>query len=263
MDFALDQDQQLIVETVRRFADRDLRAWAADADRAGAAPDRLAQVAGELGFFLDAVPADAGGLLEGPYSHQARALRGLELGRGCAALAALLEANVEPALATGAVGLGRREAGAVHLARRRRARDVRPRQPRRLTVTTEGEDIRLTGQARSRTRARRGLVRAGRDARAARARARPTGMPREAIDAERLARREVGDGRARGPPRPRRSRARARRAGRGRDRRGARVGAHVARRPRGRGRRRRDGARRAVRARSASSSASRSARSRR
>src|SRR5258706_2622892 len=99
MDFALDQDQQLIADTVRRFADRDLRAWAADADRAGAPPDRFAQVSGELGFFLDAVPADAGGLLEGPYSHTTRVLRGHELGRGCAALAALLQTNVEPALA--------------------------------------------------------------------------------------------------------------------------------------------------------------------
>src|SRR5829696_196824 len=99
MDFALDDDQQLIVDTVRRFADRDLRAWSADADRAGAPPDRLTHVAGELGFFVDAVPADADGMLEGAYSHQARALRGFELGRGCAALAALLETNVEPALA--------------------------------------------------------------------------------------------------------------------------------------------------------------------
>src|SRR5689334_20730942 len=99
MDFALDDDQQLIVETVRRFADRDLRAWAADADRSGAAPERLDQIAGELGFMLDAVPADAGGLLDGPYSHLTRALRAFELGRGCAAMAALLESNVEPALA--------------------------------------------------------------------------------------------------------------------------------------------------------------------
>ncbi len=104
MDFALDDDQQMIVDTVRRFADRDLRAWAADADRAAAAPDRLAQVAGELGLGLDAVPADAGGLLEGSYSHVVRALRGFELGRGCAALAALLECNVEPALAVAAWG---------------------------------------------------------------------------------------------------------------------------------------------------------------
>jgi alkylation response protein AidB-like acyl-CoA dehydrogenase len=99
MDFSLDDDQQLIVDTVRRFADRDLRAWTADADRAGAAPERFAHTAGEVGFFLDAVPADAGGLLEGGYSHLVRALRGFELGRGCAAFAALLECNVEPALA--------------------------------------------------------------------------------------------------------------------------------------------------------------------
>ncbi len=104
MDFHLDDEQDMNVQTVRRFADRDLRAWAADADRAGAPPARLAAAGGELGFFLDAVPADADGLLEGAYSHQARALRSFELGRGCAALAALLEANVEPALAVGKWG---------------------------------------------------------------------------------------------------------------------------------------------------------------
>ncbi len=99
MDFALDDDQQLIVDTVRRFADRDLRAWSADADRNGAPPDRLTHSAGELGFFVDAVPAEHDGMLEGAFSHTTRALRGFELGRGCAALAALLETNVEPALA--------------------------------------------------------------------------------------------------------------------------------------------------------------------
>jgi len=104
MDFQLDDEQAMIVQTVRRFADRDLRAWAADADRAGAPPERLAAAGAELGFFLDAVPAEADGMLEGAYSHQARALRGYELGRGCAALGALLEANVEPALAVAAWG---------------------------------------------------------------------------------------------------------------------------------------------------------------
>jgi len=104
MDFALDDDQQLIVDTVRRFAERDLRGWAADADRAGQPPERLLRTAGELGFLLDAVPADAGGLLEGSYSHLTRVLRGFELGRGCAAMAALLETNVEPALAVATWG---------------------------------------------------------------------------------------------------------------------------------------------------------------
>src|SRR5690242_6106306 len=99
MNFALEDDQQLIVDTVRRFAERDLRAWSADADRAGAPPDRLTHAAGELGFFVDAVPAAHDGMLEGTFSHATRALRGFELGRGCAALAALLETNVEPALA--------------------------------------------------------------------------------------------------------------------------------------------------------------------
>jgi alkylation response protein AidB-like acyl-CoA dehydrogenase len=104
MDFALDAEQDLIVQTIRKFADRDLRGWAADADRAGAPPDRLTALASELGFFVDAVPAEADGLLEGAYSHLTRALRGFELGRGCPALAALLETNVEPALAVGRWG---------------------------------------------------------------------------------------------------------------------------------------------------------------
>lgn len=104
MDFALDAEQDLIVQTVRKFADRDLRGWAADADRAGSPPERLTTLGSELGFFVDAVPAANDGLLEGDYSHLTRALRGYELGRGCPALAALLEANVEPALAVGKWG---------------------------------------------------------------------------------------------------------------------------------------------------------------
>jgi alkylation response protein AidB-like acyl-CoA dehydrogenase len=104
MDFALDSEQDLIVQTVRKFADRDLRGWAADADRAATPPDRLTALGSELGFFVDAVPAANDGLLEGDYSHLTRALRGYELGRGCPALAALLEANVEPALAVGKWG---------------------------------------------------------------------------------------------------------------------------------------------------------------
>jgi len=104
MDFGLDDEQEMIVQTIRRFADRDLRGWAADADRAGAPPDRLPAMGAELGFFVDAVPAAHGGALDGAYSHTTRALRGFELGRGCAGLAALLETNVEPALAVTAWG---------------------------------------------------------------------------------------------------------------------------------------------------------------
>lgn len=146
MDFALDDEQGLIVQTVRRFVDKDVRGWAADADRAGAAPPRLTAVAGDLGFFLDAVPEAHGGLLDGPYSHLRRALRGHELGRGCAGMAALLETNVEPALAVGRWGsaaaqaalFGALAAGGLATT----ARDARGT----LDVRDEGGEVRVTGK---------------------------------------------------------------------------------------------------------------------
>ena len=99
MDFSLDAEQELVVATVRRFAERTLRPWATTADAEATTPPSLLSVATEMGFFTDAVPAAAGGMLEGNYNHLTRSLRSYELGRGCAALAALLETNVEPALA--------------------------------------------------------------------------------------------------------------------------------------------------------------------
>jgi alkylation response protein AidB-like acyl-CoA dehydrogenase len=103
MEFALDDEQSLLVTTIRRWSERALRSWSADADRSGAPPQALWGAAAELGLLVDAVPASAGGLFDGEdgrgYSHLSRALRGIELGRGCAALAALVESNVEPALA--------------------------------------------------------------------------------------------------------------------------------------------------------------------
>jgi len=104
MNFGLDGEEQLVVSTIRRLVDKEIREWAADADRKGEPPGKLFEIAGEVGFMLDAVPAEADGLLEDDYSHLTRALRSLELGRGCAALAALLETNVEPALAVGRWG---------------------------------------------------------------------------------------------------------------------------------------------------------------
>jgi alkylation response protein AidB-like acyl-CoA dehydrogenase len=146
MDFKLDDEQEMIVQTVRRFAERDLRAWAADADRAGAPPERLKTTAGELGFYVDAVPADSDGLLEGSYSHVTRALRGFELGRGCAALAALLESNVEPALAVGRWGsatakqvlFGSLASGGLAAL----AHDSRGL----LEITDSGDELRVTGK---------------------------------------------------------------------------------------------------------------------
>ncbi len=102
MDFSLDEEQQLIVATFRRFADeaRKLGQHADESDDSGAGAARTALAkAADLGVGIDAIPEAAGGMLSGAYSHTIRALRGLELGRGCAGVAALLESNVEPALA--------------------------------------------------------------------------------------------------------------------------------------------------------------------
>jgi alkylation response protein AidB-like acyl-CoA dehydrogenase len=146
MDFALDAEQDLIVQTVRKLADRDLRGWAADADRAGSPPDRLTALGGELGFFVDAVPAEADGLLDGTYSHLTRALRGFELGRGCAALAALLETNVEPALAVGQWGSpSAKQALFASLASGGLATFIHDSRGT-LTITAEGNDLRVTGK---------------------------------------------------------------------------------------------------------------------
>ena len=62
MEFALDDEQSLLVTTIRRWSERALRGWAADADRRGAAPDALWGAASELGLLIDAVPSSAGGL---------------------------------------------------------------------------------------------------------------------------------------------------------------------------------------------------------
>jgi alkylation response protein AidB-like acyl-CoA dehydrogenase len=146
MDFALDDEQALIVQTVRRFVDKDVRAWAADADRAAAPPDRLFAVGPDLGFFVDALAEADGGLCAGAYSHLTRALRGGELGRGCAGLAALCETNVEPALAVTRWGSDAAKAALLPALAggglATTGRDARGR----LALTADGDDVRLTGR---------------------------------------------------------------------------------------------------------------------
>lgn len=145
MDFALDDEQRLVVSTIRKLVERDLGAWAADADRAGAPPGKLLDVAGEVGFLIDAVPDAAGGLLEDAYSHLQRTLRGLELGRGCAGLSALLETNVEPALAVARWGTERARSGLFGAltagALAATAHDARGS----LDIIREGNGVRITG----------------------------------------------------------------------------------------------------------------------
>jgi alkylation response protein AidB-like acyl-CoA dehydrogenase len=146
MEFALDDDTRLIAATIRRFVDRDVRAWAADADRRAQAPAALVDVAGDVGFFIDAVPASAGGLLDEPYSHLTRAVRALELGRGCAAVAALLECNVEPALAVATWGSDRARQEVFSALVRGALATTAYDFSGSLAIETRGEDLRVSGR---------------------------------------------------------------------------------------------------------------------
>ena len=104
MQFEFTQDEALIAETFRRFADRNLRPATADADRDAKIPEALLVQGAELGLYADAVPERAGGYLEGSYSHRSRALRGLSLGWACPAMGEVFERGVELALLLGEVG---------------------------------------------------------------------------------------------------------------------------------------------------------------
>ncbi len=98
MNFTLNEDQRMLVDSVRRFANQ-LRDAAPELDLDGRMDDKLFQQASELGMPLDAVPEGQGGYLEGPYLHLFRALRGLELGAACAGVAHQLESVTDVALA--------------------------------------------------------------------------------------------------------------------------------------------------------------------
>lgn len=59
MQFEFTQDEALIAETFRRFADRNLRPATADADREAKIPAALLAQGVELGLYADAVPERA------------------------------------------------------------------------------------------------------------------------------------------------------------------------------------------------------------
>lgn len=63
-DLNLDQDQQMIVDSLRRLAADSLRPAATEADEASAIPAELFEAAAELGLALYAIPEQFGGVAE-------------------------------------------------------------------------------------------------------------------------------------------------------------------------------------------------------
>ncbi len=87
ISFGPTEEQQLIRETVREFADSEMRSIARDADEASAVPDEFLEKTWELGLVNSAIPEEfgGGGMERSPITN---ALVLEELGYGCASLAA-------------------------------------------------------------------------------------------------------------------------------------------------------------------------------
>ena len=87
MQFSLNDEQQLIVDTVRSFVEKEIYPHEAKIERSGSVPRELgmeiARKCKELGFFAANMPAEFGG---GGLNHQDFTLLERELGRGSMAL---------------------------------------------------------------------------------------------------------------------------------------------------------------------------------
>jgi alkylation response protein AidB-like acyl-CoA dehydrogenase len=107
-DLSLDEDQQMIVDSLHRLARDTLRPAAADADEASAMPADLYEAAAELGLPLYAIPEAFGGVAE-TLSPVTSVLVAEELAWGDMALAAALLAPFSVAQAITRWGTGEQQ----------------------------------------------------------------------------------------------------------------------------------------------------------
>jgi len=103
MDFRFNDDEQMVHDMCSRFAKEVLAEAGAKADLSSQVPDKLMNEAIDLGLFIDAVPVEQQGYLEGAFDHKLRAVRSMALAAGCPALTLRFEANTEFALAAQAM----------------------------------------------------------------------------------------------------------------------------------------------------------------
>ena len=91
ISFGLTEEQELIRDTVREFAEGELREAARAADEASAVPAEVLEKSWELGLVSSVIPEEygGGGLERSPLTN---AIVLEELGAGCAALGAAIAA---------------------------------------------------------------------------------------------------------------------------------------------------------------------------
>jgi alkylation response protein AidB-like acyl-CoA dehydrogenase len=101
MDFTPNEDQRMLLDSLKRFSASVLKPAAPKIDEHQKMDPALFKPAAELGMPLDAVPAKYEGYLEGAYPHLNRALRAAALAEACAGVTYLLESGIDVALALG------------------------------------------------------------------------------------------------------------------------------------------------------------------
>src|SRR5687767_5858596 len=90
MDFDLTEEEQLVRETARDFATREIEPKAAELDKSGRWPTEIVARMAELGFLGMAVPVEHGGAGLGAVSY---ALVCEEVSRACASSGVIMSVN--------------------------------------------------------------------------------------------------------------------------------------------------------------------------
>ncbi len=90
MDFELTEEQQMVRDTVRRFAETEIKPKAAELDETHAHPAEIVKQLAELGMMGVAVPEEYGG---GGMDYMSYALAVIEVSKACASTGVIMSAN--------------------------------------------------------------------------------------------------------------------------------------------------------------------------
>ncbi|MBU2547448.1 MAG: acyl-CoA dehydrogenase [Proteobacteria bacterium] len=90
MDFSLTEEQQMVKDTARRFADEQIKPVAAELDKSHRHPAEIVRQLAELGFLGIAVPEEYGG---GGMDYVSYVLAMIEISRACASTGVIMSVN--------------------------------------------------------------------------------------------------------------------------------------------------------------------------
>ena len=90
MDFALTEEQQMVRDMVRKFAETEIKPKAAEFDETHSHPEEIVAQLGELKMLGIAVPEEYGG---GGMDYVSYVLALIEVSKGCASTGVIMSVN--------------------------------------------------------------------------------------------------------------------------------------------------------------------------